>query len=112
MRFFRGIAVPTAEAEDVISSISYGGLDKDHDWLMIWEKPVDPERLFQKHDLSINDTQGPRERAPVGICACGDESSAAVYAWERNRRPGNDTPVLIEIEADPAVVAIDGRDFL
>ena len=77
-----------------------------------WDKPVDPESLFQKQDLSTSYTRGPRESAPVGTCACGDESSAAIYAWERNKVRENDTPILIEFEADPGIVSIDGRDFL
>jgi hypothetical protein len=79
---------------------------------MVWEKPNNPEGLFEKPDLSMDDTQGPREAAPVGICFCGEESSAAVYAYERNANRENDTPILIEIEADLQIIAIDGRDFL
>jgi hypothetical protein len=79
---------------------------------MLWEKPNNPEGLFEKPDLSTDDTRGPRETAPVGICFCGEESSAAVYACERNVSHENDTPILIEVEADPEIAAIDGRDFL
>jgi hypothetical protein len=112
MRFFRGIAVPAVVANDVISSISCRGLDREGAKVYTWQKPTDPERLFQKQDLSRNDTQGPRESAPMGLCACSDELSAAVYAWERNKSAKDDTPILIEIEADPEAVAIDGNDFL
>ena len=112
MRFFRGIAVPAAEAESVISTISRDGLDRDRGRLMIWEPPADPKRLFEKHDLSIDDTQKRLEGGPVAICACGDDASAALYAFERNMYEKDDTPILIEIEAKPADVAVDGRDFL
>jgi hypothetical protein len=112
VRFFRGIAVPASTAETVIDSILQSGLNRDRGWPMVWEKPNNPEALFEKPDLSMDDTQGPRETAPVGICFCGEESSAAVYACERNIHRDNDTPILIEIEADPEIVAIDGRDFL
>jgi hypothetical protein len=112
VRFIRGIAVPASTADSVIESIFQSGLNRDKGWLMVWEKPNNPEGLFKKRDLSMDDTQGPRETAPVGICFCGEESSAAVYACERNIHRENDTPILIEIEADPEIVAIDGRDFL
>jgi hypothetical protein len=96
----------------VIDSILQSGLNRNQGWLMVWEKPNNREALFEKPDLSMGDTQGPRETAPVGICFCGEESSAAVYACERNIHRDNDTPILIEIEADLEIVAIDGRDFL
>jgi len=48
----------------------------------------------------------------VGLCFCGDESSAVIYACERNVHREDDTPLLIEIEADLDRIAIDGRDFL
>jgi hypothetical protein len=110
MRFFRGIAVPSVKADTVISSITRDGLDRNQGWLMLWEKPADPERLLQNVDLSMEDTRGPRASAPVGICASGDEATAAFYAWKHNCE--NDTPILIEFEVEPDVVAIDGRDFL
>jgi hypothetical protein len=79
VRFIRGIAVPASTADSVIESIFQSGLNRDKGWLMVWEKPNNPEGLFKKPDLSMDDTQGPRETAPVGICFCGEESSAAVY---------------------------------
>jgi hypothetical protein len=112
VRFFRGIAVPATTAQDVISSISSGGLDRNGGKVYTWEKPVDPEQLFEKNDLSTNHTRGPRETAPVSVCACGDLASAAHYAWKHNKSGDDGTPVLIEIEVDPEIVAIDGRDFL
>jgi hypothetical protein len=112
VRFFRGIAVPVSKADGVIDSILTNGFNGEHEKRYIWEKPSYPEALFEKSDLSTADTRGPRETAPVGICFCGDESSASVYAWERNVYREDDTPILIEIEAAPEIVAIDGRDFL
>ena len=112
MRFFRGIAVPASKADTVIDSILQNGLNRDQGWLMLWEKPNNPESLFEKLDLSTDDTRGPRETAPVGICFCGEKSSAAVYSCERNVYRNDDTPILIEIEASSEIVAVDGRDFL
>jgi hypothetical protein len=112
VRFFRGIAVPASTADTIIDSILQNGLNRDQGWPMLWEKLNNPEGLFEKPDLSTDDTRGPRETAPVGICFCGEESSAAVYACERNVSHENDTPILIEVEADLEMAAIDGRDFL
>jgi hypothetical protein len=112
VRFFRGIAVPASKADSVIDSILQNGLSRDRGWPMVWEKPNNPEGLFGKLDLSTDDTRGPRETAPVGLCFCGDESSANIYACKRNFHREDDTPLLIEIEADLDSVAVDGRDFL
>jgi hypothetical protein len=71
VRFFRGISVPTAKAENVITSISCGGLNRDDGKVYTWQRPVDSERLFQKCDLSRRDTQGSRESAPVGKRSLG-----------------------------------------
>jgi hypothetical protein len=112
MRFFRGIAVPAAVADDVMLSIRQSGLNGDRGQTMLWERLDNPDQLFQKKDLSIDDTRGPRDAAPVGLCFCGDESSANIYACKRNFHREDDTPLLIEIEADLGSVAVDGRDFL
>jgi hypothetical protein len=104
--------VIAGHTDTVIDSILQSGLCRDQGWLMVWEKPNNPKGLFEKPDLSTDDTRGPRETAPVGICFCGEESSASVYARERNVSHLNDTPILIEVEVDPENVAVDGRDFL
>ena len=46
------------------------------------------------------------------MCARGEEMGAAYYAWQHNRTRENDTPILVEFEADEDTVVIDGRDFL
>jgi hypothetical protein len=112
MRLFRGIAVPAAESEGTLTSISSQGLTSVRAKTYTWQRPSNPEQLLQIANLSRKDTQGPRDSAPVGICACGDEASAAMYAWERNRYRDQNTPILIEIEVDAESVAIDGNDFL
>lgn len=112
MRLFRGIAVAKTEVEHVISLISSRGLSEEGAKVYTWQQPTHLEHLLKKSDLSRNDTQGPRDASPVGICASGDEASAAVYAWDRNRCLEDDTPILIEVEVGTEIVAIDGNDFL
>ena len=46
------------------------------------------------------------------MCACGDEEGTAFYAWIHNKTDEDNTPVIVEFEADIATVAVDGRDFL
>ena len=46
------------------------------------------------------------------IYACGDEDGALHYANVRNKTLENDTPIIIEFEAPPSSVIIDGKDFL
>jgi hypothetical protein len=38
--------------------------------------------------------------------------AASYYAWQHNRTRENDTPIVVEFDADVDTVAIDGRDFL
>ena len=115
MRFFRGIAVRAAVADDVISSIRRNGLNRDRGWLMVWEKPNNPESLFEKPDRSMDDTQGPRVKGGAGrnlllwrrnLVCC-----RVCFLQTQNANRENDTPILIEIEADPEIVAIDGTRF-
>ena len=112
MRLYRGISVPAANADSIISAISREGLAQGVGWMMIWEKVDDPLQLLEKPDLSLTDTRGPYESLPVAICACGEPRGAELYAWVRNKSKENDTPIVIEIEVDPSNVAVDGRDFL
>ena len=67
--------------------------------------------LFSKSNLSTDDTRN-QERETSVICACGEYLGAAYYALNHNRTEVNDTPIVIEFEADMSSVAVDGRDFL
>ena len=112
MRFFCGIATPANDAQRTISKILTDGLDVQDGKTYPWQKPDDPARLFQKTDLSTKDTRGRHGGDALAVCACGDEASAAVYAWERNNSQEHNTPILIEFDAELETAAVDGRDFL
>jgi hypothetical protein len=111
MRFYRGISVPASAVQTTITSISVNGLTGIEGWWgMDYLHPGPLDRLFQKLDLTITDTR--TSQAAAGVCACGEESGAAYYAWHHNRGKEDTTPIMMEIEADENLVAIDGRDFL
>jgi hypothetical protein len=112
VRLFRGIAVPAESAQRTISRILACGLDAQDGKTYPWQKPEEATHLFQKRDLSIQNTRGSHDAAALAVCACGDEASAAIYAWKRNKTRDHNTPILIEFDVEPESVAIDGRDFL
>jgi hypothetical protein len=97
MRVFRGIAVPAAQVDEVITTIEGQG-------------PLDV--LLAKPNLSLSDTRPNGEPAASAICACGELIGANYYASQHNRKGENTTPILIEFEASHDAVSIDGRDFL
>ena len=97
LRLFRGLAVPSEHAEAVKADIRTNGLEADRGhWRMIWDPPGE-DAVSDDEEL-------------LAVCACGDFDSAAYYAYRHNRSRANDTPLVIEFEAD--TVAVDGRDFL
>lgn len=112
MRFFRGIAVPANQAENTVTNIRQNGLTDGLGWWhMEHEHPGDLANLFEKHDLSTEDTRS-GSGAVAAVCGCGDESGAIYYACRHNRNSDHNTPILIEFEADKSVAAVDGKDFL
>jgi hypothetical protein len=112
MRFFRGISVSESDADQVIADITDNGLKSAGSmWRMSHERPIDPGALFQKDDLSTDDTR-PEEHVVPAICGCGDMDGALYYATRHNYSDQKNAPILIELEADLEKVAIDGRDFL
>ena len=112
MRFFRGISVPEAVTKSTIAQIERDGLSGgEGKWRVIYSHPGDIELLFSKSNLSTDDTRNQELETSV-ICACGEYLGAAYYALNHNRTAENDTPIVIEFEADLSSVAVDGRDFL
>ncbi|MCJ2119998.1 hypothetical protein MKK65_26070 [Methylobacterium sp. J-001] len=111
--FFRGIAVPRTSVDEVVSDIRSGGLrESGRSWLMRQQRPPDPDVLFGKPDLSLDDTRGEHVVEHPALCACGEIDGAAHYAWRHNRTDEDDTPILMEFAAPIEAVAVDGRDFL
>ena len=88
-----------------------GLMSGDGRWHMEHEYPGDLNRLFAKPDLSRNDTR-PGTNTEAAVCACGELEGAAYYAFRHNQTSENDTPIIIEFEAEISVVAVDGKDFL
>ncbi|MCY4138633.1 MAG: hypothetical protein OXF56_10250 [Rhodobacteraceae bacterium] len=112
MRFFRGIAIPESAVEGTIARIERDGLSgSEGRWKVIHSHPGDIEFLFSKVDLSTDDTRNQELEIPV-ICACGEYLGAAYYALKHNQTRENDTPIIVEFEADMSSIAVDGRDFL
>jgi len=68
--------------------------------------------LLGKVDLSLEDTRPRSANWKPAVCACGEYWGAAYYAWCHNRSGENDTPIIVEFEADKNSVAVDGKDFL
>jgi hypothetical protein len=112
MRFFRGLAVPAANVDQVLSTINNQGLGLGSQWSFEYRHPGPLDALVAKPDLSTQDTRPPDEAGDPAVCACGEETGAAYYAWEHNCTRENDTPIIVEFEADEDTVAIDGQDFL
>jgi hypothetical protein len=112
MRFFRGLTVPAVNADQVLSSIRKQGLEQGSQWSFEYRHPGPLDVLFAKPDLSMSDTRPRDQRGDPAICACGDETGAAYYAWQHNRTDQNNTPIIVEFEAAEDTVSIDGRDFL
>lgn len=112
MKFFRGIAVPSASASDTIEEIKRHGLESSHgNWAITFRRAGPIDALLAKRDLSFEDTRGGKEEKPV-ICACGEQGGANYYALKHNRTREKNTPIMIEFEAHEDSVAVDGRDFL
>lgn len=113
MRFFRGIAIPSAAAEATILSIQRNGLlEGQGKWRMSYAHPGPLDALFAKDDLSTNDTRPKNGKSLPAVCACGELEGAIHYACKHNRTARDNTPVIVEFEADSESVSVDGRDFL
>ena len=113
MRFFRGLSVKASELDSVVSTISATGLKEgDGGWLMRQLRPGPIEELFCKTGLSTAHTRGPTALERPAVCACGELDGATYYAWRHNRTGENDTPVIVQFDAEPEMVSVDGRDFL
>lgn len=111
MRFFRGLTVPSDQADGIADKIRSEGLVTNA-WRWRTEHWRPDPRLAEKSDLGLVDTRPPDVPATPAVCACGDVEGAAHYAWRHNRNGADDTPLLIEFEAPIENVAIDGKDCL
>jgi hypothetical protein len=111
MRFFRGLAVPFSEADEIAAQIRSDGLATNA-WRWKTEHWRPDPKLIGKENLSLDDTRPKGVSATPAVCACGDLEGASYYASSHNRNEADDTPLLIEFEAPIGDVAIDGKDCL
>lgn len=112
LRLFRGITVQPGEAERTTRGIRAHGLRAAAGR---WILPVPVPRDQAEEEAAVERRRtGSEEHDEVdlSVCACGDETGAALYAWVRNRGGAKTTPLLIEFQADLSRVAVDGRDLL
>ena len=112
LRLYRGIAVRAASVGETIALITEKGLaEGPWFWRMEqnWGLPIDV--LLNKVDLSTADTRAESAFRPA-VCACGTVEDASYYAWRRNRNRRDDTPILVEFDAQLDRIIVDGKDFL
>lgn len=111
LHLFRGIAVPASTADLVMDRIRERGLcSGDGRWVLPFPTP----RHEENDAVAVVKRLGKLEylEEELSVCACADQASAAHYAWKHNRYGDHDMPVMIEFEASPEDVAVDGRDML
>ncbi len=111
MRFYRGLTVPADNAVTTVAEIKERGLITNNwSWRTEHHRPV--SGLLDKHELSLDDTRPKDVTWTPAVCACGDLDGASYYAWSHNQTNTNNTPIIIEFEAELEQVAIDGKDCL
>lgn len=111
LTLYRGLSVPAAAVETVISEIRHGGLpDLSRSTFHLKANNLrgNLDRLLLKEDLTTRDTRLDEDARDV-ICACGDRGGAVFYA--RRGRP-DAVPILVTFAADIRQIYVDGRDAL
>lgn len=128
LKLYRGISVSENEAEETIEDIKKKGLylNPKQTWSEFTWKDLKSQinELYNKENLTREDTtpaskmveieNGHRREYTEGIKSMcfADRLGAKYYATTHNKTIEKNVPLLIEIEADVADIAIDGRDFL
>ena len=112
MRFYRGIAVPENEVNEIVARIRLEGLKDTYKVPDLKACPRDGKKwnkLLHSTKLGIDLTR--KENAEV-VYACGDRKSALYYACIHIVTEVNTHPMLIEFDAPQRDVWVDGKDFL
>lgn len=115
MRFYRGIAVPSRSAPEVIDKIrTQGLLPGDGNWTMkALDLKMRLEEIWRKPKITYADTKPTEDNpGPSWVCACAERQGALYYACRHNKSGENDMPILIAFDAEPSDAVVDGRDFL
>ncbi len=81
-------------------------------WRLKYIHPGDIDILYNKKNLSLDDTRRGSTKLQEGICACGEEEGALYYAAEHHRSKRETAPIIIEFEAPDVTVRYRCRDFL
>lgn len=113
---YRGIAVSSQNADEVIATIKSRGLPGDEGTQ--WRSTMPSVRkirdrldfLYEKSDLSKDDIYQDAER--LGVDAAGSSIGGEYYAAKHNRSWEDDQPIVIVFDVDVDKVAVDCRDFL
>jgi hypothetical protein len=115
LRLCRGIAVQEAAADSVMDAIRRDGLVVEGRlWSGLAACDLKPrlEDLWRSSTLTMEITRPEDLPELPRICACADRGSAMYYACRHNRKGDHTASILIEFDADPDHVIVDGRDFL
>src|ERR1700694_2662548 len=115
MRFYRGIAVPSANAASTIADIRSQGLQVRDSGYRSAFQDLKPhlDRFWSLPKVTGPDLElVPRDETPPRACACADKVSALFYACSKNISAVDSASILVTFEADVADVIVDGRDFL
>ncbi|WP_416407185.1 hypothetical protein [Agrobacterium rosae] len=110
MLFYRGIAVPEAEAHETADYIRREGMTTQPG--MYKSDHYKPDPLLIDHPNLRTELTRPKGLGTLALFACGNKAGAHYYAHFHNRTESDDTPLAIEFDSDITNVAIDGRDFL
>ena len=112
LTLYREIAVPKSEAEAVVDNIKERGIRGDEGFWKFSYTDIRSriDELFNKPDLSTNDTRNGSCEFPV-VCAA-DELGAYYYALIHNWSNEKNAPIVITLRVPIKDVYVDGRDFL
>jgi hypothetical protein len=110
---YRGISVEFCKVSEVASKIKENGITGEEGYWHFkgWCLRDHIPRLFQKQDLTIDDTR--KGFHEFLVVAFADEIGAHYYALKHNYREGK-APLIIKasIDVTSKYTYIDGRDFL
>lgn len=115
LKFYRGIAVEPAFAEETIKAIRDNGINGDEGrWSFSIPDVIDTRKCAKKIFSSDNPSIGDLFDSSLykGICACGDEGGARYYSVRHNRTKEKTVPIVVSFIADTDRVYVDCRDFL
>ena len=114
LTLYRGIAVPRSKAKMIADNIKEKGIKGDEGfWRFIYKDlRARINELFNKPDLSRNDTIYSKQYNEFPVVCVADELGAHYYALVHNWNSEDNTPIVITLKVPITDVYVDGRDFL